>query len=501
MERRNITLEKKHLNILSPLLEKNDGNISASIREIIDFADMMIKSHGSLENAMDDAVSSERIEIQRVLVDQMIWQWMLEMNRGILPEIEIVKSLFGPVPEFKFEDFVKSINNLCIRLGWKTRTEFKELMTYQLTGGSENQRELILKIISLYLVDEKIGIEYLSNRYSITTIRFINRNNKTEAYDDCIRYLGYMDRSIKEIRSKPDFWNLLIGSHINTQYHMVTIPRKNYENLISNNINANTDLFSIFTGQPCKEINLQRLLPLIKSVFETSRIIDRIEIEQDILKVYHSYTIRASIEAVTNTILNILEKNGYHYEAADASGIIVLIHKTEIDGRITELVDNLLSARAGFDYELMTFLIFLDGIKEKSDINFAVEKLGKRMGEQILKEYESEFNIEEWDMEKFKDAFSNIDKKLGRESNLELIDPNVMHYIVDKCQIVHPHGQFNKHLCNLTHWLLKGAVEYVFKGDAIIKSKKLIGSGDDFCEFYVVFTSRVRMPISKSYEL
>ena len=501
MERRNITLEKKHLDILSPLLDKNDGNISASIRELIDFADMMIKSYGSIENAMIDAFSGDKLENDRVLVDQFIWQWLLETNRGMIPDKAILNCLFESFPMSDLKEFPEIMNNLFIRLGWKTRIEYKEPMMYHLIGGSENQRELIIKIICLYFIDRNIGIEDISTSFSTTIIRFINRNNEYEAYDDLIRLLGYMNKSINEIRSNPNFWNILINSHINTGYHMVTVPKKSYEELISKNVSVDTEIFSIFTEQPCTNINLQRLLPLIKTVYETSGMVDRIHIDQDIIKIFHSYNNKTAINNIIQSILNILKLNGYHYEAIEVSSIIVLAHKTEIEGRITELVDNLLSARAGFDHELMTFLIFLDGIKEKSDINVAIEKLGERMGQQILKEYEREFNIKNWDMELFKDAFSDIDRKLGRESNLELVDPNVMHYVVNKCQIVHPQGKFNRHLCNLTYWLLKGAVEFVFKGDAVIKSMKMIGSGDKYCEFFIVLTTRVRMPVSTSYDL
>ena len=90
---------------------------------------------------------------------------------------------------------------------------------------------------------------------------------------------------------------------------------------------------------------------------------------------------------------------------------------------------------------------------------------------------------------------------MGRKSVLELIDPNVMHYTVSSCQIVHRHGKFNKHLCNLTHGLLKGAVDYVFKGDATIKPKQKIGLGDRLCEFYIVLQKKLPMPTDESHNL
>ncbi|TFH46489.1 MAG: hypothetical protein E4G94_02310 [ANME-2 cluster archaeon] len=501
MKRKNITLEKKHLDILSPLLEKNENNISASIREIIDFADLMIKSYGSIENAIDDAVSIERIEKQRLLVDQAIWQWILECSRGLLPEKRIVESIIEPRFFSDIEGLAIQFNDLCIRLGWKTKINFKEPITYILSGGSENQRELIAKLICSCLIDQNIGINRLSHGYSITKLEMVERNSKNEAYNDCLTRLGYLDTSINEIKSQPELWNSLIKTHIHTDYQMVTIHRKNYEDLTSGIEPDDTDIFSIFSGMPCIDINLQQLLPVIKSVFETSGIVDRVEIDQDTLKIFHSYTIDKAIKATTRTVLNILEQNGYHYEAIQTPRIITLKHKTEIDGRITELIDNLISSKGNFNHELMTFLIFLDGIKDKSLINTKANELGFRMGEQILREYENEFNIKEWDLGKFKEAFSDIDQKVGRESSLELIDASVMHYIVNKCQIAHRQGKFKIHLCNLTNGLLKGAVDYAFKGDAVIKVEKMIQTGDDLCEFYVVIETKLKMPMDESYKL
>lgn len=501
MERRNITLEKKHLEIISPLLEKHEGNISASIREIIDFADLMVKNHGSLENAASDSLSSEKIENQRVLVDQMVWQWLLETSQGIMPAREVVASLIGAVDELDHVWLAGQINDLCVRLGWKTKVSFNPSKTYALSGGSENQRVLISKIICMYLVNHCIGIELISNTYSLTTIDVANRSSEDEAYEDCINHLGFLDRSLKEVAQSPDFWNSLIAAHINTDYHMVTIHRKDYERMLSVGAEIDSDIFSVYTGLPCRDINLQRLLPLIKSVFETSRIVDKIEVDRDILRIFHSYLTPEAIENITGTILDILELNGYRYEAIHVSSIIILQHKTEIEGRITELVNNLLRAKGGFNHELLTFLMLLDGIKEKTEINSTVEVLGVRMGEQILMEYGKQFNIKDWNMESFKEAFSNIDRKLGRESMLELIDPNVMHYVVSSCQIVHRQGKFNKHLCNLTYGLLKGAVDYVFSGDAAIKPKQTIGQGDSLCEFYIVLQKKLPMPADGSHEL
>lgn len=418
-----------------------------------------------------------------------------------MPAREVVASLIGPVDELDHVWLAGQVNDLCVRLGWKTKVSFNPSKTYALSGGSENQRVLISKIICMYLVNHCIGIELISNTYSLTTIDVANRSSEDEAYEDCVNHLGFLDRSLKEVAQSPDFWNSLIAAHINTDYHMVTVHRKDYERMLSVGAEVDSDIFSVYTGLPCRDINLQRLLPLIKSVFETSRIVDKIEVDRDILRIFHSYLTPEAIENITGTILDILELNGYRYEAIHVSSIIILQHKTEIEGRITELVNNLLRAKGGFNHELLTFLMLLDGIKEKTEINSTVEVLGVRMGEQILMEYGKQFNIKDWNMESFKEAFSNIDRKLGRESMLDLIDPNVMHYVVSSCQIVHRQGKFNRHLCNLTHGLLKGAVDYVFNGDAAIKPKQTIGQGDSLCEFYIVLQKRLRMPADGSHEL
>ena len=41
--RKNITLENNHIKKLEPLLNKNEGNLSAAIRDAVDLADVVLK--------------------------------------------------------------------------------------------------------------------------------------------------------------------------------------------------------------------------------------------------------------------------------------------------------------------------------------------------------------------------------------------------------------------------------------------------------------------------
>ncbi len=49
--RKNITLENDHIKKLEPFLKKNEGNLSAAIRDSIDMADFVLQQYGTFEKA------------------------------------------------------------------------------------------------------------------------------------------------------------------------------------------------------------------------------------------------------------------------------------------------------------------------------------------------------------------------------------------------------------------------------------------------------------------
>ncbi|MDL5502977.1 MAG: hypothetical protein QSU88_07160, partial [Candidatus Methanoperedens sp.] len=65
--------------------------------------------------------------------------------------------------------------------------------------------------------------------------------------------------------------------------------------------------------KPIREIPLTEMLHLIKEVFETSRIVNRVEIDKDTLVLFHSYRDRAAIEKLRKSAHALLEANGHMY--------------------------------------------------------------------------------------------------------------------------------------------------------------------------------------------
>ena len=50
MIRKNISLKKDDLKKIEPIVDKHEGNLSAAIREVINFADYAINKFGDLES-------------------------------------------------------------------------------------------------------------------------------------------------------------------------------------------------------------------------------------------------------------------------------------------------------------------------------------------------------------------------------------------------------------------------------------------------------------------
>ncbi len=53
MVRKNVSMGDIYLKKLQPFLDKNNGNLSAAIRDAIELADVALEGHESVEDALD----------------------------------------------------------------------------------------------------------------------------------------------------------------------------------------------------------------------------------------------------------------------------------------------------------------------------------------------------------------------------------------------------------------------------------------------------------------
>src|SRR4030042_4003234 len=141
--------------------------------------------------------------------------------------------------------------------------------------------------------------------------------------------------------------------------------------------------------------------------------------------------------------------------------MIVLRHRPDVGSKINEIVQNLKKSKSAVDQELLVFMTYLKGIRDIPDIPMSLAALGRRTGISLMKEYEQENSIVNWDLGTFSKAFASIDSRIHRESEWKLEGKNLL-YTVRKCNLASDGNAFDTYVCRTVRETFKGALNYAF---------------------------------------
>jgi predicted hydrocarbon binding protein len=354
--------------------------------------------------------------------------------------------------------------------------------------GAPQKIKFVACILSQYLVKNSLEYAPLEVKYAVNVNNCIkvglSRSNKKEARRSLFTFFGGMDEIIKITRSRLPFWKDVISRHVLSNYNMVTVHTNYLEDLFADKIPAGEIMIENLSKKPIQEIPLKEMLPLIKEVYETSRIADRVDIDKDTVIVSHSYRTKEAVEKLKKSLVALLEANGHLYDAKSAANMIVLAHRKDVGIKINEIVDVLKTSNSTLDQVLLMFMAFLEGLKDMPDIPISLTALGRRIGRSLMHEYEKENGIKEWSPKNFQNALEIIDSRLHRVSEWKLEGKNLL-YTVRKCHIAAEGNTFDTYICHTAREMFKGALEYAFGNKAELDIKKLLSHGDNFCEVMI----------------
>lgn len=132
MIRKNVSMEDEYLQKLQPFLDKNNGNLSAAIRDAIELADAALQGHESVEDALESFTQSSTkypdirnslIESgECILISQLSFRWLIENTDGILVDDELVSEIFNPYKTKSVSDLLEYLNTRSRNMGWEVET-------------------------------------------------------------------------------------------------------------------------------------------------------------------------------------------------------------------------------------------------------------------------------------------------------------------------------------------------------------------------------------------
>jgi len=166
MLRKNVSISDTHLKMLDPLLKKHQGNLSAAMRDIIDFTGFVTENMGSLETAKDlfreknHAMEETRNRIYGITIPLTMFRWLLVNKKGNLPPINEAIQLFSnqSINSYDISTLNKVINEEISFLNWPITVNLGSengQISIQITGVDPEINIFYAKLISMFLSSNK----------------------------------------------------------------------------------------------------------------------------------------------------------------------------------------------------------------------------------------------------------------------------------------------------------------------------------------------------------
>jgi hypothetical protein len=164
--RKNVSLSDAHLKLLDPLLKKHQGNLSAAMRDIIDFTGFVTQNMGSLETAKDllkeknHAREQTRNRIYGVTIPLTIFRWLLANRKSGLPPLSDTNQLFLPhnANIYDIKGLDRIINEVASFLNWPVNVSVGSeggQISLQITGMDTEINKFVAAMIAMFLANNK----------------------------------------------------------------------------------------------------------------------------------------------------------------------------------------------------------------------------------------------------------------------------------------------------------------------------------------------------------
>jgi hypothetical protein len=323
---------------LKPFLEKNNGNLSAAIRDAIETASLALAGSTGENKEKDSGRISQNAEFRNKLIEEeefllvhhTLLEWLIKKTSGLLINESIVYEIINPYKVKRIPDIVSYINSLNEKMGWKIKVDAEysegpepETASLTLSNGNSCFRGVMAHSLALYLSKQmKLDVQGLFCRSNVTKVYF----KRFEFLDYQIipkgleKYFGLMENTFREIQKKPEFWKNLVNLYRQQNYQRLSMTRKTFEAFVSGDLPSVAEVtrnFELITGKPPAAFTLAEHISIFKEIYLTDSIGSDIETctekGREYVKLIHDYSDRKVCESITNYYSNIFKSIGYSF--------------------------------------------------------------------------------------------------------------------------------------------------------------------------------------------
>lgn len=347
--RKNISLDEKYLKKLQPILDANDGNLSAAIRATIELTDVALQNHVSIEESIDalktTAIPPTRYDEfiedgEHIIINRAALKWLVKSTSGCLIDAELVDELINPFSVQTIVELDTYLNSISQEFGWDIEVSIfcmdpidPDTATIVFSNGNSYLRDFFAEHVALFVAKWKqLDISDLYRRSKSIRIDFKKITIVPNEVPPGIKHhFGILNTIQSEVRKKEEFWNGLVHAYKMTGYNMVSVPKNQFEDFVAGNVPDCVSMFETVANQPITEIPLSELILLFKKFFSVSQIVNNIEINvdsgQEYIKIQHDYRDEKMISKMIQYFSNIFEATGHTFDVKHSSSFIIFKHQ------------------------------------------------------------------------------------------------------------------------------------------------------------------------------
>lgn len=346
--RKNISIDQSYVDKLKPFLEKNNGNLSAAIRDAIETASLALAGSTGENGEIDSSKVSQNAEFRNkliedeefLLVHHILLEWLTKKTSGLLIDESIVYEIINPYNIKRIPDIVSYINSLNEKMGWKIKVDAEygqgpepETASLTLSNGNSCFRGILAHSLALYLAKQmKLDVQGLFCRSNVTKVYFKRFEflDYQEVPKGLEEHFGPMESTFREIQKKPEFWKNLIKTYRQQDYQRLSIHRKTFEAFVSGEPPSVAEVirnFELITGKPPSAFTLTEHIMIFKEIYLTDSIGSDIEIctekGREYVKLIHDYSDRKVCESITKYYSNIFKSIDYPFTVTTSPHMIL----------------------------------------------------------------------------------------------------------------------------------------------------------------------------------
>lgn len=339
--RKNIALEEKHLRYLEPLLEKNNNNLSAAMRDAIEFSNLAMENFETLKEAAEFLTQKQR-ELspleesiksgKNVVMGYPTLLWLLKYANGILLDREVLEEILDPISINTISELDSTMNRICQDFGWQINISLFSMdnlnpdsVTLLVSSGNEMIREFAaVQLAQFFAYNMNLDVEIVHKRATSLRVDFKKVEDGAE-FKGLEEKFGYNHDVMNEILRRPKFWRTMITIHMITNYNIVSMCSGNFESALAGTTIQDTSIIESYVKKHIFDIPYPEFIETIKLLHENMGIVEKIEYpDMDTIKVYHSYKDKKAVLQMANFYKFILEANGQHFDSKYSSSLIIL---------------------------------------------------------------------------------------------------------------------------------------------------------------------------------